>query len=244
MSTHALALHHVSICGVSPSYSYSSSYAAPLVECRCMHMPHCLIPGPHQKAQHRSQPKVPALRILWEYMAGIYLGWSCRSGWKKGSTLQPAAPTAPAKINPIHVFPGEYVGMVLLPGGAAGIFGVALVWEGQVEWDQHKWEENEFIFHSVTCYTNYIVSRIHVNTPKLRNITCTLVATGVILPSLECMRVWRQLWRARHATWRRACQHSPALPPQPKIGSSSNATSAAKLSPSLLWTSVLPFCCG
>ena len=37
------------------------------------------------------------------------------------------------------------------------------------------------LFHSVTCYTNSIVSRIHVNTTKLRNIMCTLVATGVIL---------------------------------------------------------------
>ena len=41
------------------------------------------------------------------------------------------------------------------------------------------------LFHSVTCYTNSTVSRIHVNTTKLRNITCTLVATGVILRSLE-----------------------------------------------------------
>ena len=41
--------------------------------------------------------------------------------------------------------------------------------------------------HNVTCYTNFIVSRIHVNTTKLRNTTCTLVATGVILRSLECM---------------------------------------------------------
>jgi hypothetical protein len=40
--------------------------------------------------------------------------------------------------------------------------------------------------HSVTCYTNSIVSHIHVNTTKLRNITCTLVATCVILRSLEC----------------------------------------------------------
>ena len=41
-------------------------------------------------------------------------------------------------------------------------------------------------FHSITCYTNFIVSLIHVNTAKLRNITCTLVAIGVILRSLEC----------------------------------------------------------
>jgi hypothetical protein len=37
------------------------------------------------------------------------------------------------------------------------------------------------LFHRVICYTNSIVSRIHANTIKLRNITCTLVATGVIL---------------------------------------------------------------
>ena len=42
------------------------------------------------------------------------------------------------------------------------------------------------LFHNVTCYTIYIVSRIHVNTTKLRNIMCTLVATSVILQSIEC----------------------------------------------------------
>ena len=51
---------------------------------------------------------------------------------------------------------------------------------------QRRWEENESKFHSVTWYTNCIVSLIHVNTTKLRNITCTLVATCVILRSLEC----------------------------------------------------------
>ena len=40
------------------------------------------------------------------------------------------------------------------------------------------------LFHSVTCYINSIVSRIYVNTKKLCNITCTLVATCVILQSL------------------------------------------------------------
>ena len=57
---------------------------------------------------------------------------------------------------------------------------------------QRRWEENKFKFHNLTCYTYSIVSLIHVNTTKLRNITCTLVATGVILRSLECsMFVWR-----------------------------------------------------
>ena len=40
-------------------------------------------------------------------------------------------------------------------------------------------------FHSVTCYTNSIVSRIHVNTKKVRNIMCTLVATCVIQQSFR-----------------------------------------------------------
>jgi hypothetical protein len=43
------------------------------------------------------------------------------------------------------------------------------------------------LFLNVTCYTNSIVSHIHTNTTKLHNITCTLVATCVILRSLECM---------------------------------------------------------
>ena len=43
------------------------------------------------------------------------------------------------------------------------------------------------LFHNVTCYTNFIVSRIHGNTTKLRNITCTLITTGVILRSFECI---------------------------------------------------------
>ena len=42
------------------------------------------------------------------------------------------------------------------------------------------------LFHNLTCYTNSIVSRIHVNTTKPRNIMCTLIAIGVILWSLEC----------------------------------------------------------
>ena len=39
------------------------------------------------------------------------------------------------------------------------------------------------LFHNVTCYTYSIASRIHVNTTKLCSITCTLVATGVIIQS-------------------------------------------------------------
>ena len=57
---------------------------------------------------------------------------------------------------------------------------------GKANW---RWEENEFKFHSVTCYTISIASRIHVNTIKLRSITCTLVTTGVILRILECTNI-------------------------------------------------------
>jgi hypothetical protein len=42
------------------------------------------------------------------------------------------------------------------------------------------------LFHSVTYYTNSIVSRIHVNTAQICNVMSTSVATGVILRSLEC----------------------------------------------------------
>ena len=61
---------------------------------------------------------------------------------------------------------------------------------GKATWSrphQRRWENNEFKFHRVTWYTNSIVCCIHVNTTKLRNITCTLVATCVILRSLECI---------------------------------------------------------
>jgi hypothetical protein len=50
------------------------------------------------------------------------------------------------------------------------------------------------LFYSVTYYINSTVSYIHVNTTKLRNITCTLVATCDILRSLECTLVhWNSL---------------------------------------------------
>jgi hypothetical protein len=43
------------------------------------------------------------------------------------------------------------------------------------------------LFHNLTCYTNSIVSCIHVDITKLCNIMCTLVATCVILWILECI---------------------------------------------------------
>ena len=61
------------------------------------------------------------------------------------------------------------------------------------------------LFHNVTCYTNSTSSRIHVNTTKLRNITCTLVATAVILRSYSvdghvCKLIIRR-WIGQHVGW-------------------------------------------
>ena len=59
-----------------------------------------------------------------------------------------------------------------------------IVQEGRVGWTtpHHTIRISHFVsFHNVICYTNSIASRIHANTTKLHNITCTLVATGVIL---------------------------------------------------------------
>jgi hypothetical protein len=104
-STHTLALRHVSLCRVSPSYSYSSSYHA-----TCWMLVH-------------------------------------------------ACATSPRKAK----------------------------WSGP----HHTMRMLHFVlFHNVRCYTNPIGSHIHANTTKLRNITCTLVATCVILRSLEVHGSW------------------------------------------------------
>ena len=60
---------------------------------------------------------------------------------------------------------------------------------GKTKWSgpHHTIKMLHFVlFHNFTCYTNSTISCIHVNTTKFRNVTCTLVATGVILRSLEC----------------------------------------------------------
>ena len=47
------------------------------------------------------------------------------------------------------------------------------------------------LFHNVICYKNSLLSRIHVYTTTLLNITCTRVVTGVILGRVECCKfVW------------------------------------------------------
>ena len=43
------------------------------------------------------------------------------------------------------------------------------------------------LFHNAKYYTNSMLSCIHVNTTKLCNISCTLVATCLILQGLECI---------------------------------------------------------
>ena len=63
--------------------------------------------------------------------------------------------------------------------------------EGQVEWTTPTEVRGGWIQISyVTCYTNSIVSCFHVINTKLHNIMCVLVATCVILWSLEC--IWKK----------------------------------------------------
>ena len=45
-------------------------------------------------------------------------------------------------------------------------------------------------FPNVTCYTNSLLSCIHVNTTYLLNVTCTLVATCMILRRIKCSARW------------------------------------------------------
>jgi hypothetical protein len=49
------------------------------------------------------------------------------------------------------------------------------------------------LLHNVTYYINSIASHIHVNNTKFHNITCILVATCVILRSLECVWMTNEL---------------------------------------------------
>jgi hypothetical protein len=66
------------------------------------------------------------------------------------------------------------------------------------------------LFRNVTCYTDSLLSCIHVDTTDLLNITCTLFATCVILGRLECIVMgdgnldaihvgyWNKVWYILH----------------------------------------------
>ena len=59
-------------------------------------------------------------------------------------------------------------------------------------------------FHNITCYTNSLLSCIHVNTANLLNITYTLIVTGVTLRMLECRWEMEHVLRwakVSSATW-------------------------------------------
>ena len=53
----------------------------------------------------------------------------------------------------------------------------------------HQCNVDFMLFHNITCYTNSLLSRIHGNIAYLLNITCTLVATSMILGRLESIDV-------------------------------------------------------
>jgi hypothetical protein len=62
---------------------------------------------------------------------------------------------------------------------------------GKAKWSgpHYTIEMLQFVlFYTVTYDTNSIVSHVHVNTTKPRNITYTVVAIGVILWRLGCMQ--------------------------------------------------------
>ena len=48
------------------------------------------------------------------------------------------------------------------------------------------------LFHNVAWYINFLFSCIHVNTTNPLNITCTLVATSMILRRSGC--TWQEFW--------------------------------------------------
>ena len=67
------------------------------------------------------------------------------------------------------------------------------------------------LFDNVTCCTKFIVSRIYVNATNLSNTTCTLVASGMILRSLECTPNSWQKSHGLHHISRLAFMVSPDL---------------------------------
>ena len=93
-------------------------------------------------------------------------------------------------INPHNITSSSYYSSSSSSGTCWILVHACATSSGKAKWSgphQRRWEENAFKFHSVTRYIDSSVSLIHVNTTKIRNITCTLVATCVILWSVECI---------------------------------------------------------
>ena len=55
------------------------------------------------------------------------------------------------------------------------------------------------LFHNVTCYINNLLSHILVNSTDLLNITCTLIAPGLIWGRLECINNQHLVGSIQHA---------------------------------------------
>ena len=179
-STHTLALHHVSICGVSSSSSSASCWM--LVHAYATSSRNAKWGGPHQRMWQENAFKVHSITCYTNSLVSLI--------HVNTTKLCNITCTLVATCMILHsleciikrrrmwkarVVKGRVHGHATSPGNAK--------WGGP---HQLGWEGNAFKFHSVRCYTNSLVLLIHVNTTELRNTTCTLVAIGVILQSLEC----------------------------------------------------------
>ena len=63
------------------------------------------------------------------------------------------------------------------------------------------------LFPNATSHNNSLLSQIHYSTIKLLNITCTLVATSVILCNLECIT-----WNFHSCLNEEISRNSPSCP--------------------------------
>ena len=53
----------------------------------------------------------------------------------------------------------------------------------------HYCNVHSLLFHNITCYNSYLLSPMHVKATYLLNITCTSVATCMILGRLGCTTI-------------------------------------------------------